>query len=81
MLNALTDTTTVSGKSGTELSAINPQWYTSTKAGEGYDSFIVDKASTITVDEYLAYVKKSAPENWKTKYNALTLDAIRNDTC
>ncbi|WP_288273995.1 filamentous hemagglutinin N-terminal domain-containing protein [uncultured Acidaminococcus sp.] len=80
VLNALTDTTTVSGKSGTELSAINPQWYTSTKAGEGYDSFIVDKASTITVDEYLAYVKKSAPENWKTKYNALTLDAIRNDT-
>ena len=64
VLNALTDTTTVSGKSGTELSAINPQWYTSTKAGEGYDSFIVDKASTITVDEYLAYVKKSAPENW-----------------
>lgn len=80
VLNALTDTTTASGKSGTELSAINPQWYTSTKAGEGYDSFIVDKASTITVDEYLAYVKKSAPENWKTKYNALTLDAIRNDT-
>ena len=80
VLNALTDTTTVSGKSGTELSAINPQWYTSTKAGEGYDSFIVDKASTITVDEYLAYVRKSAPENWKTKYNALTLDAIRNDT-
>lgn len=80
VLNALTDTTTVSGKSGTELSAINSQWYTSTKAGEGYDSFIVDKASTITVDEYLAYVKKSAPENWKTKYNALTLDAIRNDT-
>lgn len=80
VLNALTDTTTVSGKSGTELSAINPQWYTSTKAGEGYDSFIIDKASTITVDEYLAYVRKSAPGNWKTKYNALTLDAIRNDT-
>lgn len=80
VLNALTDTTTASGKSGTELSAINPQWYTSTKAGEGYDSFIVDKASTITVDEYLAYVQKSAPGNWKTKYNALTLDAIRNDT-
>ena len=80
VLNALTDTTTVSGKSGTELSAINPQWYTSTKAGEGYDSFIIDKASTITVDEYLAYVKKSAPGNWQTKYNALTLDAIKNDT-
>ena len=80
VLNALTDTTTASGKSGTELSAINPQWYTSTKAGEGYDSFIVDKASTITVDEYLAYVKKSAPGNWQTKYNALTLDAIKNDT-
>lgn len=80
VLNALTDTTTASGKSGTELSAINPQWYTSTKAGEGYDSFIIDKASTITVDEYLAYVKKSAPGNWQTKYNALTLDAIKNDT-
>lgn len=79
VLNALTDTTSASGKSGTELSAINPQWYTSTKAGEGYDSFIIDKASTITVDEYLAYVKKSAPQNWKTKYNALTLDAIKND--
>lgn len=79
VLNALTDTTTVSGKSGTELSAINPQWYTSTKAGEGYDSFIVDKASTITVDEYLAYVRKSAPGNWQTKYNALTLDKIKND--
>ena len=79
VLNALTDTTTASGKSGTELSAINPQWYTSTKAGEGYDSFIIDKASTITVDEYLAYVKKSAPQNWKTKYNALTLAAIKND--
>lgn len=80
VLNALTDTTTASGKSGTELSAINPQWYTSTKAGEGYDSFIVDKASTITVDEYLAYVKKSAPGNWKTKYNALTFDEIKKDT-
>ena len=80
VLNALTDTTTASGKSGTELSAINPQWYTSTKAGEGYDSFVVDKASTISVDEYLAYVKKSAPGNWSTKYNALTLDAIKNDT-
>lgn len=80
VLNALTDTTTASGKSGTELSAINPQWYTSPKAGEGYDSFIVDKASTITVDEYLAYVKKSAPGNWKTKYNALTFDEIKKDT-
>lgn len=80
VLNALTDTTTASGKSGTELSAINPQWYTSIKAGEGYDSFIVDKASTITVDEYLAYVKKSAPGNWKTKYNALTFDEIKKDT-
>lgn len=80
VLNALTDTTTASGKSGTELSAINPQWYTSPKAGEGYDSFIVDKASTITVDEYLAYVKKSAPGNWKTKYNALTFDEIKKYT-
>lgn len=80
VLNALTDTTTASRKSGTELSAINPQWYTSIKAGEGYDSFIVDKASTITVDEYLAYVKKSAPGNWKTKYNALTFDEIKKDT-
>lgn len=80
VLNALTDTTTASRKSGTELSAINPQWYTSIKAGEGYDSFIVDKASTITVDEYLAYVKKSAPGNWKTKYYALTFDEIKKDT-
>lgn len=80
VLNALTDTTADSQKSGTELSAIDPQWYTSTAAGYGYDSFVVDKASTISVDEYLAYVKKSAPGNWSTKYNALTLDAIKNDT-
>lgn len=80
VLNALIDTTADSQKSGTELSAIDPQWYTSTAAGYGYDSFVVDKASTISVDEYLAYVKKSAPGNWSTKYNALTLDAIKNDT-
>lgn len=80
VLNALTDTTADSQKSGTELSAIDPQWYTSIAAGYGYDSFVVDKASTISVDEYLAYVKKSAPGNWSTKYNALTLDAIKNDT-
>lgn len=80
VLNALTDTTADSQKSGTELSAIDPQWYTSTAAGYGYDSFVVDKTSTISVDEYLAYVKKSAPGNWSTKYNALTLDAIKNDT-
>lgn len=78
VLKALTDTSGSAG--GKDFSTINPRWYTTTAAGYGYDSFIVDKASTITVDEYLAYVKKSAPENWKTKYNALTLDAIRNDT-
>lgn len=78
VLKALTDTSGSAG--GKDFSTINPRWYTTTDAGYGYDSFIVDKASTITVDEYLAYVKKSAPGNWKTKYNALTLDAIRNDT-
>lgn len=78
VLKALTDTSDSSG--GKDFSTINPRWYTTTAAGYGYDSFIVDKASTITVDEYLAYVKKSAPGNWKTKYNALTLDAIRSDT-
>ena len=78
VLKALTDTSDSSV--GKDFSTINPRWYTTTAAGYGYDSFIVDKASTITVDEYLAYVKKSAPGNWKTKYNALTLDAIRSDT-
>lgn len=78
VLKALTDTSGSAG--GKDFSTINPRWYTTTDAGYGYDSFIVDKASTITVDEYLAYVRKSAPGNWKTKYNALTLDAIRNDT-
>lgn len=78
VLKALTDTSDSAG--GKDFSTINPRWYTTTAAGYGYDSFIVDKASTITVDEYLAYVKKSAPGNWKTKYNALTLDAIRSDT-
>lgn len=72
VLNALTDTTADPKKSGTELSAIDPQWYTSTAAGYGYDSFVVDKASTISVDEYLAYVHKSAPGVFQTKYgNAL----------
>ena len=78
VLKALTDTSDSSV--GKDFSTINPRWYTTTAAGYGYDSFIVDKASKITVDEYLAYVKKSAPGNWKTKYNALTLDAIRSDT-
>jgi filamentous hemagglutinin family protein len=78
VLKALTDTSDSSG--GKDFSTINPRWYTTTAAGYGYDSFIVDKASTITVDEYLAYVKKSAPENWKTKYNALTFDEIKKDT-
>lgn len=78
VLKALTDTSDSSV--GKDFSTINPRWYTTTAAGYGYDSFIVDKASAITVDEYLAYVKKSAPGNWKTKYNALTLDAIRSDT-
>lgn len=80
VLNALTDTTADPKKSGTELSAIDPRWYTSTVAGDGYDSFIVDKASTISVDEYLAYVNKSAPEVFKTKYgNASKYDDL-NDT-
>lgn len=77
VLKALTDTSDSSG--GKDFSTINPRWYTTTDAGYGYDSFIVDKASTITVDEYLAYVKKSAPGNFKSKYNADTYDAIKND--
>lgn len=77
VLKALTDTSGSAG--GKDFSTINPRWYTTTDAGYGYDSFIVDKASTITVDEYLAYVKKSAPGNWSAKYKALTLDAIKND--
>ncbi|MES9636656.1 filamentous hemagglutinin N-terminal domain-containing protein [Megasphaera elsdenii] len=77
VLKALTDTSDSSV--GKDFSTINPRWYTTTDAGYGYDSFIVDKASTITVDEYLAYVKKSAPGNFKSKYNADTYDAIKND--
>lgn len=81
VLNALTDTTADPKKSGTEeLSAIDPQWYTSTAAGYGYDSFVVDKASTISVDEYLAYVKKSAPQVFKTKYGNASKYADLNDT-
>ena len=77
VLKALSDTSDSAG--GKDFSTINPQWYTTTDAGYGYDAFIVDKASTITVDEYLAYVKKSAPVNWKSKYNADTYNAIKND--
>lgn len=77
VLKALSDTSDSTG--GKDFSTINPQWYTTTDAGYGYDAFIVDKASTITVDEYLAYVKKSAPENWKSKYNADTYNAIKNN--
>ena len=80
VLNALTDTTADPKKSGTELSAIDPQWYTSTAAGYGYDSFVVDKASTISVDEYLAYVKKSAPQVFATKYGNASKYADLNDT-
>lgn len=80
VLNALTDTTADPKKSGTELSAIDPQWYTSTDAGDGYDSFIVDKASTISVDEYLAYVKRSAPVVFQTKYGNASKYADLNDT-
>ena len=77
VLKALSDTSDSAG--GKDFSTINPQWYTTTDAGYGYDAFIVDKSSTITVDEYLAYVKKSAPVNWKSKYNADTYNAIKND--
>lgn len=80
VLNALTDTTADPKKSGTELSAIDPQWYTSTDAGDGYDSFIVDKASMISVDEYLAYVKRSAPVVFQTKYGNASKYADLNDT-
>lgn len=80
VLNALTDTTADPQKSGTELSAIDPQWYTSTAAGYGYDSFVVDKASTISVDEYLTYVKKSAPGVFKTNYGNASKYADLSDT-
>ena len=80
VLNALTDTTADPKKSGTELSAIDPQWYTSTAAGYGYDSFVVDKASTISVDEYLAYVKRSAPGVFQTKYGNASKYTDLNDT-
>lgn len=80
VLNALTDTTADPKKLGTELSAIDPRWYTSTAAGYGYDSFIVDKASTISVDEYLAYVKKSAPGVFTTKYGNASKYADLSDT-
>ena len=80
VLNALTDTTADPQKSGTELSAIDSQWYTSTAAGYGYDSFVVDKASTISVDEYLAYVKKSAPGVFKTNYGNASKYADLSDT-
>ena len=55
------------------LDTINPQWYLTTTSvkGYGYEGFIMDKNSTMSLDAYLIYLRRSAPKAWSDTYNTI----------
>lgn len=74
------------------LDTFATRWYTTTVAGKGYNSFIIEgttpTTSTMSIDDWLIYYRRTAPDayaqkyangNTNTKTNLVTYDKIKND--
>lgn len=69
-------------KDWTTLSTLNPRWYMTTAAGWGYNSFIVTGKSTMTINDFLIYLKESmGSTGFAARYKSTTYDdAFKNNT-
>ena len=74
------------------LDTQHTRWYTTTTAGTGYNSFIMEgttpETSQMSIDEWLIYYRRTEPANYATKYangntdtktNLVTYEQIQND--
>lgn len=74
------------------LDTFATRWYTTTVAGKGYNSFIIEgttpTTSTMSIDDWLIYYRRTAPDayaqkyangNTNTKTNLVTYNQIKND--
>lgn len=68
-------------KDWTTLSTLNPRWYMTTAAGWGYNSFIVTGKSTMTINDFLIYLRESmGSTGFAARYNSTTYDdAFKNN--
>lgn len=68
------------------------RWYVTTKAGDGYNSFIMEgttpETSQMSIDDWLIYYRRTEPDNYAKKYangnkdtnsNLVTYEKIQND--
>lgn len=68
------------------------RWYATTKAGDGYNSFIMEgttpETSQMSIDDWLIYYRRTEPDNYAKKYangnkdtnsNLVTYEKIQND--
>lgn len=64
------------GKSSeTTLATMDPFWYMTTDKGNGYNSFIITGKTTLTINDFLVYLKKS-DANYSQRYgDSTTYDA------
>lgn len=54
------------------LDTQHTRWYTTTTAGDGYNSFIMEgttpETSKMSIDDWLLYYRRTEPENYATRY-------------
>ncbi|WP_273187313.1 filamentous hemagglutinin N-terminal domain-containing protein [Dialister succinatiphilus] len=74
------------------LDTQHTRWYATTKAGDGYNSFIMEgttpETSQMSIDDWLIYYRRTEPDNYAKKYangnkdtnsNLVTYEKIQND--
>ena len=74
------------------LDTQHTRWYATTKAGDGYNSFIMEgttpETSKMSIDDWLIYYRRTEPDNYAKKYangnkdtnsNLVTYEKIQND--
>lgn len=74
------------------LDTQHTRWYATTKAGDGYNSFIMEgttpETSRMSIDDWLIYYRRTEPDNYAKKYangnkdtnsNLVTYEKIQND--
>ena len=72
------------------LDTQDTRWYTTTTAGKGYNSFIMEATtpgtSKMTIDDWLIYYRRTDPKNYATKYadgnsnTVVTYEQIKTDS-
>lgn len=74
------------------LDTFATRWYTTTVAGSGYNSFLIEgttpTTSKMSIDDWLIYYRRTEPDNYAAKYangdtntttNLVTYNDIKND--